>query len=55
LGRNKWRVRRGLSGLLADCGIPGAFISFWIAEKLNRCDGPVCFLIPEKGISAALS
>ena len=30
-------------------------IGFWIAEKLNRCDGPVCFLIPEKGISAALS
>ena len=27
-------------------------IGFWIAEKLNRCDGPVRFLIPEKGISA---
>jgi hypothetical protein len=26
VGRNKWRVRRGLSGLLADCGIPGAFV-----------------------------
>jgi uncharacterized protein (UPF0261 family) len=24
-------------------------IGSWIAEKLNRCDGPVCFLIPEKG------
>ncbi len=24
----------------------------WIAEKLNRCDGPVRFLIPEKGVSA---
>ncbi len=24
----------------------------WIGEKLNRCDGPVRFLIPEKGISA---
>jgi uncharacterized protein (UPF0261 family) len=22
------------------------------AEKLNRCDGPVRFLIPEKGTSA---
>ena len=27
-------------------------IGFWIAEKLNRCDGPVRFLIPEKGTSA---
>lgn len=24
----------------------------WIATRLNRCDGPVRFLIPEKGISA---
>jgi len=24
----------------------------WIAARLNRCDGPVRFLIPEKGISA---
>lgn len=24
----------------------------WIAEKLNRCSGPVRFLIPEKGVSA---
>ncbi len=23
----------------------------WIADKLNRCDGPVRFLIPEKGVS----
>jgi uncharacterized protein (UPF0261 family) len=23
----------------------------WIAEKLNRCSGPVRFLIPEKGVS----
>jgi uncharacterized protein (UPF0261 family)/ABC-type branched-subunit amino acid transport system ATPase component len=23
----------------------------WIGEKLNRCDGPVRFLIPEKGVS----
>ena len=23
----------------------------WIAEKLNRCDGPVRLLIPEKGVS----
>jgi len=27
-------------------------IAFWIAEKPNRCDGPVRFLIPEKGTSA---
>jgi uncharacterized protein (UPF0261 family) len=24
----------------------------WLAERLNRCDGPVRFLIPEKGVSA---
>jgi uncharacterized protein (UPF0261 family) len=24
----------------------------WIAEKLNRCSGPVRFLISEKGVSA---
>jgi uncharacterized protein (UPF0261 family) len=23
----------------------------WIAEKLNRCDGPVRFLLPEGGVS----
>jgi uncharacterized protein (UPF0261 family) len=27
-------------------------IGSWIAERLNRCEGPVRFLIPEKGISA---
>jgi uncharacterized protein (UPF0261 family) len=27
-------------------------IGTWIAERLNRCDGPVRFLIPEKGVSA---
>lgn len=27
-------------------------IGAWIGAKLNRCDGPVRFLIPEKGISA---
>lgn len=27
-------------------------IGRWIAEKLNACEGPVRFLIPEKGISA---
>jgi uncharacterized protein (UPF0261 family) len=24
----------------------------WIAKRLNRCEGPVAFLIPEKGVSA---
>jgi len=24
----------------------------WIADKLNACDGPVRFLLPEKGVSA---
>ena len=24
----------------------------WIADKLNQCDGPVRFLIPEGGVSA---
>ena len=27
-------------------------IGEWIGEKLNACDGPVRFLIPEKGVSA---
>jgi uncharacterized protein (UPF0261 family) len=27
-------------------------IGEWIGNKLNRCDGPVRFLIPEKGVSA---
>ncbi len=27
-------------------------IGEWIAQKLNRCEGPVRFLIPEKGVSA---
>ena len=27
-------------------------IGAWIAERLNRCEGPVRFLIPEKGVSA---
>ena len=27
-------------------------IGAWIGEKLNACDGPVRFLIPEKGVSA---
>jgi uncharacterized protein (UPF0261 family) len=27
-------------------------IGTWIAEKLNACEGPLRFLIPEKGVSA---
>ena len=27
-------------------------IGEWIGEKLNACEGPVRFLIPEKGVSA---
>ncbi len=29
-----------------------AMIGRWIGERLNACDGPVRFLIPEKGVSA---
>jgi uncharacterized protein (UPF0261 family) len=29
-----------------------AAIGAWIAARLNRCDGPVCLLLPEGGISA---
>ena len=29
-----------------------ARIGAWIADRLNRCDGPVRFLIPERGVSA---
>lgn len=28
------------------------FIGEWIGERLSRCEGPVRFLIPEKGVSA---
>jgi uncharacterized protein (UPF0261 family) len=27
-------------------------LGVWIGEKLNRCNGPVCFIIPEGGFSA---
>jgi len=27
-------------------------IGRWIAERLNRCEGEICFLIPERGVSA---
>lgn len=27
-------------------------VGLWIAEKLNACEGPVRFIIPEKGVSA---
>ena len=27
-------------------------IGEWIGNKLNRCDGPIRFLIPERGVSA---
>jgi uncharacterized protein (UPF0261 family) len=26
-------------------------VGHWIAERLNACEGPVRFLIPEKGLS----
>jgi uncharacterized protein (UPF0261 family) len=29
-----------------------AAVGRWIAAKLNQCDGPVRFLLPEKGVSA---
>ena len=29
-----------------------ARMGIWIGERLNRCDGPIRFLIPEKGVSA---
>jgi uncharacterized protein (UPF0261 family) len=29
-----------------------ARVGRWIAERVNRCDGPVRFLIPEGGVSA---
>jgi uncharacterized protein (UPF0261 family) len=27
-------------------------VGHWLAKRLNRCDGPIRFLIPEKGVSA---
>jgi uncharacterized protein (UPF0261 family) len=29
-----------------------ATMGAWLAERLNRCAGPVRFLIPEQGVSA---
>ena len=29
-----------------------ATLGAWLAERLNRCEGPVRFLIPERGVSA---
>ena len=29
-----------------------AAMGAWIADKLNRCEGPVRLLLPEKGVSA---
>ncbi|MGF6771782.1 uncharacterized protein (UPF0261 family) [Paraburkholderia sp. GAS199] len=33
---------------VAEC----RYIGEWIAQKLNRCEGPLRFLIPERGVSA---
>ena len=38
--------------LMRTTPVENARVGHWIAERINRCDGPVRFLIPEGGVSA---
>ncbi|UDL93788.1 Tm-1-like ATP-binding domain-containing protein [Lichenihabitans sp. PAMC28606] len=38
--------------LMRTTGEENRRMGLWIGEKLNRCDGPVRFLLPEGGVSA---
>jgi uncharacterized protein (UPF0261 family) len=50
-GRNLFRHNPQVT-LMRTTAAESRQVGGWIAEKLNRCSGPVRFLIPEKGISA---
>ena len=45
-------VHNGQVTLMRTTPEENARIGRWIGEKLNRCEGPVRFLIPEHGVSA---
>lgn len=45
-------VHNGQVTLMRTTPEENARIGRWIGEKLNRCEGPVRFLIPEGGVSA---
>ena len=49
-GRNLFRHNPQVT-LMRTTAEENRQIGGWIAEKLNRCSGPVRFLIPEKGVS----
>jgi uncharacterized protein (UPF0261 family) len=49
-GRNLYRHNPQVT-LMRTTADESRQIGCWIAEKLNRCDGPVRFLVPEKGVS----
>jgi uncharacterized protein (UPF0261 family) len=50
-GRNLYRHNPNVT-LMRTSAEECAAIGRWIGERLNRCDGPVRLLIPEKGVSA---
>ena len=45
-------IHNGSVTLMRTTAEENGRIGRWIGEKLNRCDGPVCFLLPEGGVSA---
>ncbi len=50
-GRNLY-VHNGQVTLMRTTPEENARVGRWIGKKLNRCEGPVRFLIPENGVSA---
>jgi uncharacterized protein (UPF0261 family) len=50
-GRNLYRHNPQVT-LMRTTAEENARMGVWIGERLNRCNGPVRFLIPEKGVSA---
>ena len=50
-GRNLYRHNPQVT-LMRTTPEENRMMGEWIGERLNRCDGPVRFLIPEKGVSA---
>jgi uncharacterized protein (UPF0261 family) len=49
-GRNLYKHNPNVT-LMRTTPAENARVGRWIAERLNRCDGPVRFLIPEGGVS----
>jgi uncharacterized protein (UPF0261 family)/ABC-type branched-subunit amino acid transport system ATPase component len=49
-GRNLYKHNPNVT-LMRTTPAENARVGRWIAERLNRCDGPVRFLVPEGGVS----